>query len=66
MPISVAFGDRFEKFIKEQLKFGRQRDRMRWVRLLEDEERLRQARHEELKSVIQEGINLEQTEQHFV
>jgi antitoxin ParD1/3/4 len=63
MPTSVALGNHFEKFIKEQLESGRFNNVSEVVRaglrLLEDEEKLRQIRYAELKAAIQEGIDSE-------
>lgn len=63
MPTSVALGSHFEEFIKEQLESGRFNNTSEVVRaglrLLEDEEKLRQIRHAELKAAIQEGIDSE-------
>lgn len=63
MSTSVALGSHFEKFIKEQLESGRFNNGSEVVRaglrLLEDEEKLRQIRHAELKAAIQEGIDSE-------
>jgi antitoxin ParD1/3/4 len=63
MPTSVALGSHFEEFIKEQLESGRFNNVSEVVRaglrLLEDEEKLRQLRHAELKAAIQEGIDSE-------
>lgn len=63
MPTSVALGNHFEEFIKEQLESGRFNNVSEVVRaglrLLEDEEKLRQIRHTELKAAIQEGIDSE-------
>jgi antitoxin ParD1/3/4 len=63
MPTSVALGSHFEEFIKEQLESGRFNNVSEVVRaglrLLEDEEKLRQIRHAELKAAIQEGIDSE-------
>lgn len=63
MPTSVALGNHFEEFIKEQLESGRFNNVSEVVRaglrLLEDEEKLRQIRHAELKAAIQEGIDSE-------
>ncbi len=63
MPTSVALGNHFEEFIKKQLESGRFNNTSEVVRaglrLLEDEEKLRQIRHAELKAAIQEGIDSE-------
>lgn len=63
MPTSVALGNHFEEFIKEQLESGRFNNVSEVVRaglrLLEDEEKLRQIRYTELKTAIQEGIDSE-------
>lgn len=63
MPTSVALGNHFEEFIKEQLESGRFNNTSEVVRaglrLLEDEEKLRQIRHAELKAAIQDGIDSE-------
>jgi len=63
MPTSVALGNHFEEFIKEQLESGRFNNVSEVVRaglrLLEDEEKLRRIRHAELKAAIQEGIDSE-------
>ncbi|MDT8397141.1 MAG: type II toxin-antitoxin system ParD family antitoxin [Pseudomonadales bacterium] len=63
MPTSVALGNHFEEFIKEQLESGRFNNVSEVVRaglrLLEDETKLRQIRHAELKVAIQEGIDSE-------
>lgn len=61
MPTSVALGHHFEEFIREQLESGRFNNVSEVVRaglrLLEDEQRLREIRHRELKAAIREGIN---------
>ena len=63
MPTSVALGNHFEDFVKELLESGRFNNTSEVVRaglrLLEDEEKLRQIRHTELKAAIQEGIDSE-------
>lgn len=63
MPTSVALGNHFEEFIKKQLHSGRFNNVSEVVRaglrLLEDEEKLREIRHKELKAAIQKGIDSE-------
>lgn len=63
MPTSVALGSHFEDFVKKQLESGRFNNVSEVVRaglrLLEDEEKLRQLRHQELQAAIQEGIDSE-------
>lgn len=63
MPTSVALGNHFEEFVKKQLESGRFNNVSEIVRaglrLLEDEEKLREIRHRELKAAIQEGIDSE-------
>lgn len=63
MPTSVALGNHFEEFVKQQLESGRFNNVSEVVRaglrLLEDEEKLREIRHRELKAAIQEGIDSE-------
>jgi antitoxin ParD1/3/4 len=60
MPTSVALGDHFEEFIREQLKSGRFNNVSEVVRaglrLLEDEQKLREIRHRDLKAAIAQGI----------
>jgi antitoxin ParD1/3/4 len=60
MPTSVALGDHFEEFIREQLESGRFNNVSEVVRaglrLLEDEQKLREFRHRKLKAAISEGI----------
>lgn len=56
MPTGVALGNHFEEFVKKQLESGRFNNVSEVVRaglrLLEDEEKLRQIRHCELKAAI--------------
>ena len=63
MPTSVALGSHFEEFVKKQLESGRFNNVSEVVRaglrLLEDEEKLRQLRHRELRAAIQAGIDSE-------
>lgn len=63
MPTSVALGTHFEELIKRLLDSGRFNNTSEVVRaglrLLEDEEKLREIRREELKAAIQEGIDSE-------
>ena len=63
MPTSVALGNHFEEFVKKQLESGRFNNVSEVVRaalrLLEDEEKLREIRYRELKAAIQEGIDSE-------
>lgn len=63
MPTSVALGNHFEEFVRKQLESGRFNNVSEVVRaalrLLEDEEKLRDIRHRELKAAIQEGIGSE-------
>jgi antitoxin ParD1/3/4 len=55
----VALGSHFEEFVKKQLDSGRFNNVSEVVRaglrLLEDAERLREIRHQELQAAIQEG-----------
>ena len=61
MPTSVALGSHFEEFVKKQLESGRFNNVSEVVRaglrLLEDEDKLRQLRHRELRAAIQQGID---------
>ena len=63
MPTSVALGSHFEEFVKKQLESGRFNNVSEVIRaglrLLEDEEKLRQLRHRELRAAIQQGIDSE-------
>ena len=64
MPTSVALGDHFEEFIKKQLESGRFNNTSEVVRaglrLLEDEQKLREIRHRELRAAIREGMDSEE------
>ena len=61
MPTSVALGSHFEEFVKKLLNSGRFNNTSEVVRaglrLLEDDERLREIRRSDLKTAIQEGID---------
>jgi antitoxin ParD1/3/4 len=61
MPTSVALGNHFEEFVKRLLNSGRFNNTSEVIRaglrLLEDEERLREIRRSDLKAAIQEGID---------
>lgn len=63
MPTSVALESHFEEFVKKLLQSGRFNNVSEVVRaglrLLEDEEKLREIRHRELRAAIQEGIDSE-------
>lgn len=63
MLTSVALDNHFEEFVRKQLETGRFNNVSEVVRaglrLLEDEEKLREIRHRELKGAIQEGIDSE-------
>lgn len=63
MPTSVALGSHFEEFVQKQLESGRFNNVSEVVRaglrLLEDEEKLREIRYRELKTAIQEGLDSE-------
>ncbi|HEY7640527.1 MAG TPA: type II toxin-antitoxin system ParD family antitoxin [Steroidobacteraceae bacterium] len=63
MPTSIALGDHFEEFIRKQLESGRFNNVSEVVRaglrLLEDEQRLREIRHRELQSAVRAGIDSE-------
>jgi antitoxin ParD1/3/4 len=59
MPSSDAIGDHFEKFIKSKLREGRCASASEVVRdglrLLEEHEKLRQIRTEEIRRLVQES-----------
>jgi antitoxin ParD1/3/4 len=59
MPRSYALGERFEAFIDAQVKGGRYNNASEVVRdalrLLEDQEKLRELRHAELRRLVEEG-----------
>ena len=60
MPTSVALGEHFESFVKEQLSSGRYNNASEIVRaglrLLEDLEKINAARLVELRKAIKEGL----------
>jgi antitoxin ParD1/3/4 len=60
MPSSYAIGEHFEEFIKGQLESGRYASASEVVRdalrLLEEQERLRAMRLDELKRLVEQGI----------
>jgi len=61
MPTSIALGEYFEKFIKQQLAQGRYNNTSEVVRsalrLLEQQERVQALQFEELRKAIQAGID---------
>ncbi len=61
MPTSVALGTHFEEFVKSQIQSGRYNNFSEVVReglrLLEDQEALRQIKLEKLRAEIQKGID---------
>ena len=61
MPSSYTLGEHYEQFIRELVESGRYNSASEVVRdamrLLEDAEILRSMRNEELKKLIQEGID---------
>ena len=61
MPSSYAIGSHFERFIKKQIASGRYSSASEVVRdalrVLEEQEELREARIKDLREKIQEGIN---------
>jgi antitoxin ParD1/3/4 len=61
MPSSYAIGEHFEEFIKSQIESGRYVSASEVVRdalrLLEEQERLRGMRLDELRRLVQEGID---------
>ncbi|HUL12707.1 MAG TPA: type II toxin-antitoxin system ParD family antitoxin [Methylococcaceae bacterium] len=60
MPTSYALGSHFEDFVKQQVTSGRYNNASEVIRtalrLLEDQEKLREARLTELKNAIREGM----------
>lgn len=60
MPASYALGERFENFVREQVASGRYNNASEVIRaglrLLEDQEKLRELKLEELRRAIQEGV----------
>ena len=61
MPTSVALGTHFEQFVKMQLASGRYNNTSEVVRdglrLLEDQEDLRRAKNEWLRTELQRGLD---------
>jgi antitoxin ParD1/3/4 len=61
MPSSYAIGSHFERFVKKQIESGRYSSASEVIRdalrLLEEQEELRQAQIDNLRGKIQEGIN---------
>jgi antitoxin ParD1/3/4 len=61
MPSSYAIGSYFERFLKKQIESGRYRSASEVVRdalrLLEEQEKLREAQIKNLREKVQEGIN---------
>ena len=61
MPTSVALGNHFESFIKQQLESGRFNNTSEVIReglrMLEDQEKLRQLKLEVLRSEVMKGVN---------
>jgi antitoxin ParD1/3/4 len=61
MPSSYAIGSHFERFVKKQIESGRYSSASEVIRdalrLLEEQEELRQAQIQNLRGKIQEGIN---------
>ena len=61
MPSSYAIGSHFERFIKKQIDRGRYRSASEVVRdalrLLEEQEELREAQIKNLRGQIQEGVH---------
>lgn len=61
MPSSYAVGDHFEQFIRSQVDSGRYASASEVVRealrLLEEQDRLRALKLQELRALIQEGID---------
>jgi len=61
MPTSVALGPRFETFVREQIASGRYNNVSEvlraGLRLLEDEEKARETRLDELRTAIRAGLN---------
>ena len=61
MPTSVALGSHFEDFIKHQLESGRFNNTSEVIReglrMLEDQEKLRQLKLEVMRAEIMRGVN---------
>lgn len=61
MPTSVALGPRFESFVREQIASGRYNNVSEvlraGLRLLEDAEKAREARLDELRAAVRAGLD---------
>jgi antitoxin ParD1/3/4 len=61
MPSSYAIGSHFERFVKKQVESGRYSSASEVIRdalrLLEEQEELREAQIKNLREKIQEGVN---------
>jgi antitoxin ParD1/3/4 len=66
MPSSYTLGEHYEKFVRELVESGRYNSASEvlrdGLRLLEDAEVLRKVRTEELKKLIQEGLDSGESE----
>ena len=61
MPTSVALGPRFENFVREQIASGRYNNVSEvlraGLRLLEDEEKVREMKLQDLRAAIEAGLD---------